>query len=185
MSARAVAMIPRFKHPSSCMLSLQPWLPRAPPPPPPPLHPSFTVCLTRMISHHSTDLTEASAPQSLLISSACLFPLQGKGTDGGPQPNDRGRSAQHSRRQPAGHPRWGLAEHLASERWPQTALWTECKDFRLWRLNRPLWTMTSSSSITRPKRVWATSVLSLTSEMLHRRKKCPRSSSPSTRWSPS
>lgn len=68
-----------------------------------------------------------SASQWVLSSSARLS-LQGKGTDSGPQPNDWGRSTQHSRRQPAGRPRWGLAEHLATERRPQTALWTECKN---------------------------------------------------------
>lgn len=112
----AVATVPRFKHPSSCMMSLLPWRP-------PIVFRLFEPA--DLPSLHRSNWPSAS--QSVLSGSAC-FPLQGKGTDSGPQPNDRGHSTQYPCCQPAGCPRWGLAEHLATERWPQTALWTECKN---------------------------------------------------------
>lgn len=147
--------------------------------------PLFADCLTQMVYRHSTDLT--SRLLTGFWAAQLVFPLQGKGTDRGPQPNDGGRSTQHSCSQPAGRPRWGLADHLAPERWPQTALWTECKKWGCegqWKLPFHLLTINSNNSA-QPKRDLTASVLSLTSEMLHRRRKCLPSSSPSMRWSPS
>lgn len=112
----------QLSHLSPCMMSLLPWC----------HHPSLFVNTSDPTVNIIPRITAATFRMGLRCERSCpdqisVFALQGEGADSGPQPSDGGGSTQHPRCQPAGSSGRGVAEYLAAERRPETALWAECK----------------------------------------------------------